>query len=94
MLNLGHTIGHAVEKLMDFKTLAWPVCCDRAYCSTKISLNRGLLTEKNISRSYRVESYRLQHYIEDCMRGDILAATKKDKKMEQGQIKICSYEGH
>ena len=28
------------------------------------------------------------------MREILLAATKKDKKMEQGQIKFVSYEGH
>ena len=77
LLNLGHTIGHAVEKLMDFKLLHGQCVAIGLIAAAKISLNRGLLTA----------------YIEGLHAGDILAATKKDKKMEQGQIKFVLMKG-
>ena len=89
LLNLGHTIGHAVEKLMDFKLLHGQCVAIGLIAAAKISLNRGLLTEKEYQQIIQgCESYRLPTYIEGLHAGDILAATKKDKKMEQGQIKF------
>ena len=94
MLNLGHTIGHAVEKLMDFKLLHGQCVAIGLIAAAKISLNRGLLTEKEYQQIIQgCESYRLPTYIERLHAGDILAATKKDKKMEQGQIKFVLMKG-
>ena len=97
LLNLGHTIGHAVEKLMDFKLLHGQCVAIGLIAAAKISLNRGLLTEKEYQQIIQgCESYRLPTYIEGLHAGDILAATKKDKKMEQGTIKFILLEsvGH
>lgn len=94
LLNLGHTIGHAVEKLMDFKLLHGQCVAIGLIAAAKISLNRGLLTEKEYQQIIQgCESYRLPTYIEGLHAGDILAATKKDKKMEQGQIKFVLMKG-
>ena len=69
LLNLGHTIGHAVEKLMDFKLLHGQCVAIGLIAAAKISLNRGLLTEKDISRSYRAVSLiGFQRTSRDCMR--------------------------
>lgn len=94
LLNLGHTIGHAVEKLMDFKLLHGQCVAIGLIAAAKISLNRDLLTEKEYQQIIQgCESYRLPTYIEGLHAGDILAATKKDKKMEQGQIKFVLMKG-
>lgn len=94
LLNLGHTIGHAVEKLMDFKLLHGQCVAIGLIAAAKISLNRGLLTEKEYQQIVQgCEAYRLPTYIEGLRAGDILDATKKDKKMEQGQIKFVLMKG-
>ena len=94
LLNLGHTIGHAVEKLMDFKLLHGQCVAIGLIAAAKISLNRDLLTEKEYQQIIQgCESYRLPTYIEGLHAGDILSATKKDKKMEQGQIKFVLMKG-
>ena len=46
----------------------------------------------NTSRyCHSLELYNLPLYVEGLSPMDILAATKKDKKMEQGQIKFIPY---
>ena len=93
LLNLGHTIGHAVEKLMDFKLLHGQCVAIGLIAAAKISLNRGLLTEKNISRSYRVVSLiGFQRTSRDCMR-EIFLLRLKGQEMEQGQIKFVLMKG-
>ena len=49
VLNLGHTIGHAIEKLKNFELTPWPVrctwnrCCCLYFLQEKLSLRRRVL---------------------------------------------------
>ena len=94
LLNLGHTVGHAVEKLMDFQLLHGQCVAIGLIAAARISLNRGLLTEEEyqeIAKGCRL--YHLPTSVEGLEPQIVLAATKNDKKMEQGQIKFILMNG-
>ena len=94
LLNLGHTIGHAVEKLMNFQLLHGQCVAIGLVSAAQISRQIGLLTEEEYQQILKgCEAYHLPVYIEGLNPQDILAATKKDKKMEQGQIKFVLMRG-
>ena len=91
LLNFGHTIGHAVEKLSDF-SLSHGACVAlgmvaASYISHKIgniSSQELDLIEKTIS------GYQLPIHLEHPKMNaeEILAATKSDKKMSDGRVKF------
>lgn len=94
LLNLGHTIGHAVEKLMNFDLLHGQCVGIGMISAAYISLRRGLLKTQeyeNIRESCK--SFGLPLSISGLKEQDILAATKKDKKMENGSVKFILMDG-
>lgn len=94
LLNLGHTVGHAVEKLKDFTLLHGQCVGLGLKAAAFLSLKRGLLTTREydeICESCRL--FDLPEYVDGLDAASILAATKKDKKMEQGQIKFILMDG-
>ena len=48
LLNLGHTVGHAVEKLMDFHLLHGQCVGIGLVAAAAISRERGLLTDAGV----------------------------------------------
>ena len=94
LLNLGHTVGHAVEKLMDFR-LKHGQCVGLGILSAaRISLNRGLLTpdeEKEIRAG--LAKFGLPESVTGLCAGEVLQAAKKDKKMDQGRIRFILMKG-
>lgn len=94
LLNLGHTIGHAVEKLMDFRMLHGQCVGAGLIAAARISMERGLLTLEEYEEIRKgCKSYSLPLSVEGLKPEDVLAATKKDKKMEQGHIKFILMDG-
>lgn len=94
LLNLGHTVGHAVEKLKNFQLLHGQCVGAGLVCAAAISRNRGLLTQEEYEMIRDcADSFRLPVKVEGLDAGDVLAATKKDKKMENGQIKFILMDG-
>lgn len=94
LLNLGHTIGHAVEKLKSF-TLGHGQCIGIGlHAAAFLSKERGLLTEEEYKEILLgLKDYKLPLKAEGLQAEKVLAATKKDKKMEQGQIKFILMNG-
>lgn len=94
LLNLGHTIGHAVEKLKDFKLLHGQCVGIGLVAAGYISMKRGLLTEAEY-REIRegCAAFSLPLGVTGLDAGEILKATKKDKKMDQGQIRFILMDG-
>ena len=88
-LNLGHTIGHAVEKLMNF-TLLHGLCVSIGYVAAAyLSLPRGYLSTDDLFAVEKANRlFGLPSRISGLNDRDILSATKKDKKMSQGAIKF------
>ncbi|MDY2937529.1 MAG: 3-dehydroquinate synthase [Fusicatenibacter sp.] len=97
VLNLGHTIGHAIEKLKNFELLHGQCVALGTVAAAYISFKRGYLSTEEF---YEVRDmnvgFRLPIYVDGLSSKEILAATKSDKKMEQGNIKFILLEsiGH
>ena len=94
LLNLGHTIGHAVEKLKDFKLLHGQCVAIGLVAAAYISYQRGLLTEDEYNKIKEgCLLYELPIHVDGLEETAVLAATRKDKKMEQGQVKFVLMKG-
>lgn len=94
LLNLGHTIGHAVEKQMNFQLLHGQCVGLGLLAAAFISMNRGLLSkdEYEIIRN-SCSSYDLPLSVKSLNPEEVLLATKKDKKMENGSVKFILMDG-
>lgn len=89
LLNLGHTIGHAVEKLMDFRMLHGECVTLGTIAAAYISWKRGLIEEDEFYeiRDMNV-AFGLPISFDTLSPEDIVEATKKDKKMDAGKIRF------
>lgn len=89
LLNFGHTIGHAIEKLCDF-SLYHGECVglgmlSAAYLSAKL----GHITEEELLAIRNcLISFGFQTEIRGIKPENVLAATKSDKKMVGNQVKF------
>lgn len=89
VLNLGHTIGHAIEKLKDFQMLHGQCVALGTVAAAYISFKRGnLSTEEFYEIRDMNVGFDLPMYFDGLNPEEILAATKSDKKMENGAIKF------
>ncbi len=88
-LNFGHTLGHAIEKLMDFEYLHGHCVALGALAALQICKKRGFVTDTEV-KQYRdaMEYCHMPLQISGLDKADIIAATKNDKKMEAGVIKF------
>ena len=94
LLNLGHTIGHAVEKLKDFQLLHGQCVAIGLVAAAYISWKRDLLTEGEYNKIREgCLLYDLPVRVDGLDEKEVLAATKKDKKMERGQVKFVLMKG-
>ena len=90
LLNFGHTLGHAVEKLENFTLLHGECVALGMIGAAKISLLRGGIDSamfediKETIRAFGLPAKLTQPLCAD----DVIAATKLDKKMEAGAIKF------
>lgn len=89
ILNFGHTIGHAIEKLMDFKLTHGECVALGFVAASYISWKRGLIDENEF---YEIRDMNVGFGLPISFDGlsseAIVAATKKDKKMDAGQIRF------
>lgn len=98
LLNFGHTIGHAVEKLMDFQLLHGECVAIGMVAAAYISCLRKHITEKELEEIKTVlQSFHLPVCTDAGLdRNKVLEITKNDKKMDSGKIKFILLEriGH
>ncbi len=81
LLNLGHTVGHAVEKLKNFTLLHGQCVGAGLVAAAYLSMKRGLLNEQEYQEICRgCADYDLPIHVDGLIPQDVLAATKKDKK--------------
>ena len=94
LLNLGHTIGHAIEKCKNFTLLHGQCVAIGLVAAAAISQKRGLLDSKevNLIRSACLD-FGLPIMANGLKEKEVLAASRKDKKMEKGQIKFVLMDG-
>ena len=99
LLNFGHTLGHAIEKLSDFKMLHGECVSAGACAAAYISFRRGLIQKsdyEDICNTFRQFKLPTVLHEKNIFADNIVNATKLDKKMENGQIKfiLLSPSGH
>ena len=93
LLNLGHTIGHAIEKYMDF-SMIHGICVGLGLvAAAKISFNRQLLTSEEYESIRKLLSlYGLPLSVNGVDREAVLRFTKSDKKMSGGHVRFILIE--
>lgn len=97
LLNFGHTLGHAIEKLMHFKLYHGQCVAIGMVAAIYMSAKRGMLTWEEVEESVAmIQSYGLPAGVTSIDISEVIAATKNDKKMEAGKIKFILLEniGH
>ncbi|MCR5791786.1 MAG: 3-dehydroquinate synthase [Lachnospiraceae bacterium] len=93
LLNFGHTIGHAVEKLMNFEMLHGECVGIGMVAATYLSMERGNITKEDFDR---ILAALKEFHLVDGIRSikehmnaeDILLTTKSDKKMDGNTIRF------
>lgn len=89
LLNFGHTIGHAIEKAMNFKLLHGECVALGMVAASFIAYQRQMLT---FDEYYEIRDmmvpFNLPITIEDIDPEEIVKLTKSDKKMENGKVKF------
>lgn len=89
LLNLGHTVGHAIEKYMNFQMLHGECVALGIVCAAYISWKKELLS---MDEYYEIRDmlvpFNLPISLTDIDPQEILKLTKSDKKMDQGKIKF------
>ncbi len=89
LLNLGHTLGHAIEKYKNFNMLHGECVALGCVAAAYISWKREMLS---MEEYYEIRDmfvpFNLPISVEDIDIEEVLSYTKSDKKMENSQIKF------
>ena len=89
LLNFGHTVGHAVEKLKDFKLSHGECVAIGIVAAGWISLKSGFLSKEYLDEILRgLEAFSLPTYTDGLESKSVVEVTRSDKKMEAGSIKF------
>ncbi len=93
LLNLGHTIGHAIEKERGFSLLHGECVALGCVAAAFISWKRELIP---MEEYYEIRDmfvpFNLPISVDDLDVGQVVAFTKSDKKMRAGQIRFVLLE--
>lgn len=89
LLNFGHTVGHAVEKLMEFKLLHGECVALGMVAACYISYKRGNITLEQLKEIENLlKEFNQPVKITGLSPEDVLQVTSHDKKMESGKLKF------
>ena len=89
ILNYGHTIGHAIEKISNFRMLHGHCVALGMLAALSIDQKRGTITGTDLLRvRAMLASFSLPLYASGIRRDDILEAMRSDKKMAGGKIRF------
>lgn len=89
LLNMGHTIGHAVEKLKNFALHHGQCVSIGCAASAYLSWKKGYISQKEYEEiKEQLQSFGLPVETEGLNKTEILETTKSDKKMAGNQIRF------
>ncbi|MBD5088359.1 MAG: 3-dehydroquinate synthase [Clostridiales bacterium] len=92
-LNFGHTLGHAIEKMMHFKLLHGECVSIGMVAAAYISYKHGYLSMADIEQMKDTLSrLHLPVSVQNLDEQELIEITKNDKKMEAGKIKFILLE--
>ncbi len=93
LLNFGHTLGHAVEKLKGFSLPHGHCVALGCLAACRISAGRGYLSEEEFLGVKAVmEAFGLPLGTEGVFADQVFEAVRHDKKMEAGKVKFILLE--
>ena len=93
LLNFGHTLGHAIEKLMEFKLYHGECVVLGMIAALAISEKRGKISKKDFNDA--IDMFKLYDFpltvtgIKAC---EVIKTSKNDKKADAGKIKFILLE--
>lgn len=89
LLNFGHTLGHAIEKYMDFELLHGECVFIGMLLATIISYNKGLIKIEDRNKIFDIiNSFDVPKLPEDIDVEKVIKYTKNDKKVSGDKIKF------
>lgn len=89
LLNMGHTIGHAVEKLKDFSLLHGQCVAIGCAASAYLSWKKGWISKEEYGEiKEQLQAFALPVKVQGLGKEEVLKTTKSDKKMAGGQIRF------
>lgn len=89
LLNFGHTLGHAIEKTMNFSLFHGECVAIGMVAAASISRQRGLISQQDEEYIRKVlKAYHLPCQCPDINKEAVLEAAGHDKKMESGVLKF------
>lgn len=97
LLNFGHTLGHAIEKLKDFQLLHGECVAIGMVSAAHLSLQRGYISREDYDQIINIlQALHLPIQVSGLQAKEILQVSKSDKKMNAGQIRFILLEtlGH
>lgn len=88
-LNFGHTIGHAIEKLSDFKLYHGQCVSIGMVAALYLCVRDGYITEEQFTDiKSTLEMFDLPLYTSGLDANEVLLTTKSDKKMAGSKVKF------
>lgn len=94
LLNFGHTIGHSVEKLADFRLYHGHCVGIGMAAACKISQDLGEISSEDVALILdTLHRFHLPVSVEGLKEDDILAVSRSDKKMLAGKIRFILLHG-
>lgn len=89
ILNFGHTIGHAVEKMKDFKLLHGECVAVGMNAALYLSMKKGMISQKDYENAINcIKSFDLPVQVSDLEVKEVFETTLHDKKMDSDVIKF------
>ncbi len=89
LLNFGHTLGHAVEKYMNFEFLHGECVFVGMLLATIISYNKGLINNQDKELIFQtINSFNIPRLPKDIDINKVVSYTKNDKKVLGDRIKF------
>ena len=89
LLNFGHTLGHAIEKLMNFQLYHGECVVLGMIAALNISVTRGHITQAEYDDAIQMfKDYAFPTNVTGISIDDVIRVSKSDKKMEANQIKF------
>lgn len=93
LLNLGHTLGHAIEKLSDFRLMHGHCVGLGCIAAMAISVKRGMIAEGELKRLLTVmKQFDMPVTVSGLSPENIIRTTRSDKKTDSGTIRFILLE--
>lgn len=89
LLNFGHTLGHAVEKLSNFSMYHGECVVLGMICALYISMKRGKITSVEYNDAINIfKSFNYPVTVSGMSMEEVVNISKSDKKMSAGKIRF------